>query len=484
MKIAIIGFGVAGGATLGRIIDRDNQDSVDEILVFESRSHLAVGLPYQPDDEALIVNSYARDLSLNAEDPEDFIQWLAEHYPDIDAQDEFVPRQIYGQYIQSIYLPYLNDERVRIIHERVTTVKPQTQGKAQYQLQTDNGEVLVDAVFLCIGHPPYADYYDLRGSDGYIHTPYPVSSQLWNLAETDHVGIIGSSLTALDVVDYLLGQYDFEFPISFLIREEPFTTLKKGHYDGQVKYSLTDTWLDHELQKAGRLTLKAIIDRVQADLASEGVDLKALYERYPSGSLAEMKEQLVNQPKAMRYATAYANRLAWDWGRLLPLLSADDRQTFFERIVPVFDHFHGQMPATKIKKIFKWLEAGEVRFITGLEEIFPQTAGGFEMTNRSGTVYHQDILINATGFDMRLEDVEIQDPLIDQLYQDRVILPHPQGGILVSEQSGELLSARYGQLKHMYLASLWVNSTYFPLNNAQRIARLAQRHVDHFFASL
>lgn len=486
MRIAIIGFGDAGGATLKRLLTSAKHEVIEQITIFEPRAQLAVGLPYQADDPALILNSYAKDLSLNPDDPDEFLHFVQKHYPEIDHEQSFLPRQVYGEYMQSVYLPYLEDDRVNIVREVVTGIDLNT-SKSQdysYQVQSETASQSFDAVFLCLGHPPYADYYDLLGSKNYIHTPYPVNDQLTDFKTSDRIGIIGSSLTALDIAEFILENQSLDFPVTFLLLEEPFSTVKDKPYRGELTYSLTADWLDSRLAKDGQLSLEAMKSQILKDLASRDIDLFAIYERYPSGSLAEVKQQLVSPVKEIAYLSAYFSRLAWDLADFLAVMTRTDQQRFFREFVPIFNHFHGQMPRVKIEKVFEWIESGDLRMITGLKEITPQSDDSFVVQNNSGMTYEQDVMINATGFEMNLERATRQVQLIKQLYETELIAPHQNGGILVSQETGEPLSPRYGQLNHFYLASIWVNSTYFPLNNAQRIARLAARHVDTFYQHL
>lgn len=108
MRIAIVGFGIAGASTLIQLSKQLNLNSAsDQVDVYETRPRLGAGAPYAEDDDATVINSFPRSLSLDDKDDKDFINWVKRHYPDIDVDNTFVPRTIYGEYVEAYIKPYL-----------------------------------------------------------------------------------------------------------------------------------------------------------------------------------------------------------------------------------------------------------------------------------------------------------------------------------------------------------------------------------------
>lgn len=54
-------------------------------------------------------------------------------------------------------------------------------------------------MILCLGHTKLSDYYELEGNEKFIYDPYPLIKTLNNINDKEDIGILGSSLTSIDV---------------------------------------------------------------------------------------------------------------------------------------------------------------------------------------------------------------------------------------------------------------------------------------------
>ncbi|MGH2103016.1 FAD/NAD(P)-binding protein, partial [Aerococcus urinaeequi] len=121
MRIAIVGFGIAGASTLIQLSKQfDLNAATDQVDVYETRPRLGAGAPYAEDDDATVINSFPRSLSLDDDNNEDFINWTKVNYPAIDIDNVFAPRTIYGEYVEEYLKPYLAKDYVRHIQAKVT----------------------------------------------------------------------------------------------------------------------------------------------------------------------------------------------------------------------------------------------------------------------------------------------------------------------------------------------------------------------------
>ncbi|MEJ7304094.1 amino acid--tRNA ligase-related protein, partial [Staphylococcus caprae] len=69
-----------------------------------------------------------------------------------------------------------------------------------------------DYLFLTFGTFSYHDPYDLKGTKGYIQTPYPTYHTLDNVKDSDRIVIIGTGLASLDAVRYVAAHHPFTSP--------------------------------------------------------------------------------------------------------------------------------------------------------------------------------------------------------------------------------------------------------------------------------
>ncbi|MFD0529151.1 SidA/IucD/PvdA family monooxygenase [Kitasatospora arboriphila] len=68
-------------------------------------------------------------------------------------------------------------------------------------LRTNEGRVRAfDYAVLCVGGDSPKDVYGLTGSGNFIGDPYPITQKLQSVAPDQHVAVIGSGLTAVDII--------------------------------------------------------------------------------------------------------------------------------------------------------------------------------------------------------------------------------------------------------------------------------------------
>jgi uncharacterized NAD(P)/FAD-binding protein YdhS len=137
-------------------------------------------------------------MGATAEEPSGFINWL--HHTGVSVKvDEFVPRALYGRYLSSIVSEVVeaNRSRVALVADSVESIEPTASG-CQVTLasgQSSRSRAAVLALGLPSARPP-----SLPPSNGLnvISDPWSPNA-LGRVADDDHVVILGTGLTALDV---------------------------------------------------------------------------------------------------------------------------------------------------------------------------------------------------------------------------------------------------------------------------------------------
>ncbi|WP_018659625.1 FAD/NAD(P)-binding protein [Allofustis seminis] len=488
MKIAIVGMGVAGGNTLRSLYEKNAVRPSDEIHVYEDRLTPGVGLPYQPDDDRLILNSFSMDVSLNPDDPDEYVKFLEEHYPGRFGRYEFTPRMIFGEYATQRFAPYLEKEEVQWIKKRVTRLTPilsdHHPDKLRFCVQVDQnrpGEIY-DAVFLAVGHPPYADYYGLKGQPGYIHEPFPVSHLLEQIDPSkDRVGIVGSSLTALDVMEYLQESASFAYPLTFYTLHEPFATVKDTLYEGdEVFCTFDDAWIEAHRLPSGKIALDDVLAQFKKDLSDSQIHLDYIMEHFGTGSLYEVHQQLQQADEQLLKFQYYIALLSPHMTAIVNALDDRGRRHFFETYRPWYEYFHVQLSKVKMEKIWKGYLNGTIRFVREIVVIEPAKDKGVVIKTAHHRTYHADVLINATGFETRLSYAAAEDPLIHSLLEADLMMPSPQQDVAITWPGSQPLSRTYGVVDNLYLSGFWIGTTQYPNNNVQRAAQQGARMVDSF----
>src|SRR5699024_12485773 len=144
--------------------------------------------------------------------------------------EDLVSRPQYGRYLAERFAPHFNHPQVihhslEVIDIKVLNAKTKEEmddSKSEsyiFQLKTTEGweDTIYDAVFFSIGHPPYADYYDLIDVENYIHNPYPMKEVLGNLTGEEKIGVIGSGATGVDLMRFLMTNYELKEPLTYFV---------------------------------------------------------------------------------------------------------------------------------------------------------------------------------------------------------------------------------------------------------------------------
>ncbi|AMB98637.1 hypothetical protein AWM75_00895 [Aerococcus urinaehominis] len=375
MRIAIVGAGVAGSSVLRTLLSVGPSTSPLEIDVYDYRTELSKGLPYQQDSDCLLLNSAASRVSAVRDQPNDFVTWLAQAGLSDDTLQGMARRQHYGDYLNQVFAPYFASDCVQVYHHKVVDValvdanKPASGyrlkfSQAEASPTTKNGQPdawssVYQAVFLCIGHPPYADYYHLSECSQYVGTPYPAKTQLAHLDPTKRIGIIGSSATAFDIWRYIRTNYELKQPLTFYVRQRPFTVAEVILADDQALIlSIDDDWLNQAQDEAGFISLDKILAQVRCDFQAMGIDWQPLVWREAIGDLSDNIRQFYQQDQELALLQAYISEITAYLPDLYNSLNHADRQRY-DRLYRQMLNISAIQYLIKLWQIYcrKWLKA-------------------------------------------------------------------------------------------------------------------------------
>jgi uncharacterized NAD(P)/FAD-binding protein YdhS len=203
-RIAIIGAGFSGSLLAVQLLRRFAPNA--RVYLIEKTAQFGRGLAYATGNPGHLLNVRAGRMSAFADDPDHFLRWLA-RTPDAArlapiGPESFVPRRLYGAYIQSLLgdeiwqtgkgrnLYLVNDEAVAI-HTRVGGLAIEMRGGWRYD---------VEAAVLAVGNFPNEDVA--------AHTygnPWSARA-LAGLAAHAPVLLMGSGLTMVDTAISLVDQ--------------------------------------------------------------------------------------------------------------------------------------------------------------------------------------------------------------------------------------------------------------------------------------
>lgn len=480
MKIAVIGAGLSGASVVKTILSHPNFKNKDQIDIFEPRDTLGVGMPYEADGKSAMLNVSPDVLSVDATDSKDFSKWLEEHYDEPTNFEGLVSRPQYGQYLTERFAPYFSDKRVSHIQSTVVDIAVLDANTKQrifeqngadyvYQVKTTTGwhNEIYDGLFFSVGHPPYADYYNLVGTKNYIHNPYPLQEKLSTISENQKVGVIGSGASAIDLMRYFGNNFDLEVPLTFYVQDEIFNFPEIPYEENSIIFSFSHNWIAQEKEKHdGFIPLKVIIDTFTEDIRNNGFNLHEVYNRYKVDHLPSMRKAIETNDQGLALIQRYSGVLVEFLPALFNALSGEDKDEYLKNYHHKLLFFKAHVPNKSFRWLLDLLDAGKLRIVMGLTEIIPNDDGSFKMiADKEETA---DILINATGFNTVLKDAAKHVPLIKNLYNQKIILPHENGRfVLVDWPNLNVMNQRYGLMKNLFFFGILIGGTQHENNDAQ-----------------
>lgn len=469
MKIAIVGFGVSGAALLMSLKTTGKLDSDIQVDIFDPSDEPAVGLAYAKDDKHLLLNAFTTAMSLNPEDKYEFSDWLTEHYPEYNAKVDLVPRTIFGEYVTERILPLLELDNVTYYQKEITDAEVVVKkNPRQYNLTDETGATYdsYDYLFLALGTPDYQDFYNLRGNQNYIHNPYPVNEKLAEIKDNQRVAIIGSGLTAFDLVNHLSHEKDLTEPIGIFTNTPYFNSLRVPPYEGpELVYSLDDDWVAAEFQKhKGFIPLERMIEAIEQDLEANSIDLPAIRSVYDPGDLSETYHTYFDKEHPeLSKVQGYIAKLTAHLADLYMSLSKKDEARFRKKYASLLRHYRVRLAPDAVNNMYQLLAKDELFVVPDLIEI--EHGYTFELKSESGSTFEADVVINGSGLNFNTDQIGDDNPLLSKLLDKGFLMDKDKKGFLVTWPESQIMNQWYGQLDTCFYIGPWLTNTNYGNNN-------------------
>ena len=167
--VAVIGAGVTGVALIIHLAPRLPAGS--RILVIGSPGETGLGLAYGTTCPDHLLNVRASRLSILHDDADHFVDWLSARRESKglarrSLEEAYLPRYLFGEYVQHTFARALEDARRRCVVELVEgTAVSARPSEVGVDIRLASGQRFRAAVaVLCLGHPATA-IPDERGDD-------------------------------------------------------------------------------------------------------------------------------------------------------------------------------------------------------------------------------------------------------------------------------------------------------------------------------
>jgi trehalose-6-phosphate synthase/uncharacterized NAD(P)/FAD-binding protein YdhS len=384
------------------------------ILVTDCGGTFGPGVAYGTESAQHLLNVPAGKMSAFADDPNHFLNWLNDHRPRLNAVNgevapsAFLPRQIYGRYVEDIFQQAgQKSGGIETAETEIVDIEP---GAEHHILIDKNGGTFTATkVVLALGNfppgdPPTRDR-SFHRSSRYLSSPWS-SETVKKLKQRDDILILGAGLTALDLL-VSLDSKKAEGMIYVVSRRGLFPQAHQAH---EAK---PDWFGDIEFPNRVRSLMRFIRDEIERG-AKEGVDWRAIMD-------------------ALRPHTQ----------RIWKSLNLAERRRFIRHVRPYWEsHRHRAAPAVLKAKEAMISRAQVVALrarITGITESADcLEVSLFDRVKRSEVKFRVAYVVNCTGPECNY--YKLKAPLVVNLLARGLIHPDPLYLGLATAPNGALLN--------------------------------------------
>lgn len=493
INVAIIGGGSGAVTFIKYLVNTSliNQFYELKLSIYEPSAHLGAGLAYQPDLSTLLVNRPLQTMSVDAVMLNSFEQWLRKK-PDLlskayveadkpDDQRSYISRKIFGYYLNSILNEAISLAKshgilVEIIPEmveRIYSAKP-------FVIQTNLGNVVfADYVVLCTGHNEPDDIYQLKGTPYYFNNPYPIEKRLAQIESKNNVGVIGNSLTAIDVA-LSLQQRGHKGKINLLSRSSICPTVRGKIQQYQLKF-LTKQAIGATIVQKGCFSLRDALRKFRYEFKQIGYDWRFIFadDNKNTNWVDKLENEViaaqnVRKWQAVLSATNQVIEECWH------ALDNNSKLIFIHRFNRIWLSKRSPIPVTNAKKLITMAKDKQLSMLAGLVEInYQENSSNYLAKFKNGEQIECDCVINASG---PSRYVKPGDKLIYGLIKAGIARENRFGGIDVDFASSSVIDMA-GHI-NPYLRVIGHNTlgVHYYTSSLQMIAQRAQKVAENLIS--
>ena len=386
---------------LGRLGDGGNQIARQlSVALFEKSDRFGPGVPHS-DRYVLpfhITNMCASDMSVRCDRPGEFQDWVEQNHSDLLEPDpaavpspgnrqsdpcRHYPRAAMGDYLASQFdSAVAAARRLGITIELYTSTEvtglEEINGTCSLELQSPANKSpeqhIADSVLLATGH-----WFGPEQGDNYFPSPWPAAKLLENIPPGERVGVIGSSLSAIEVALTLTSDGRFvrqdSGELSYIPPGEPRTVVLhsrngllprvRGRTGTRSNRYLTCENIRNMIEeRPGELGLEAVFELLDKELEEaygSPIDWQSVVE--PTG---DARQRLQGDIIAARYGDGPGGELVWQTAltQIFPVvrelylhLTLSERQRFDRNFTTLFFMHAATQPVINAEKVLALMRA-------------------------------------------------------------------------------------------------------------------------------
>ncbi len=243
--------------------------------------------------------------------------------------------------------------------------------------------------------------------------------------------------------------------------------------DVEFKYLTPEHFNKLKSENFGNVPLGAALELFLKDCKRYDIPMRALIHRKVNDPIKDLTYDLEHPEELGKFQSMLElakENLNWIWNSF----SREDQKRFLKDYQAILKENSNPMPPRTAKLIIDHLQNGIIEIQSGLEDVYhDEKQFCFKYSNRADDVEKFDIVINATGSKTQLSDLDSDDQLVLNMENRQVVQAHPLGGIQIVPETNQIISPRYGTLKHMYALGQLTNGINQSRNGVTMIVKQA-----------
>jgi uncharacterized NAD(P)/FAD-binding protein YdhS len=197
--IAIVGGGFSGAILADQLLRQGNRTI--RVLLIERDGCPGRGVAYGTHCVEHLLNVRVQNMSARVSDPLHFLRWAQEHYSSQVQPNDYLPRRVYGKYVESTLCETIEENPGQFEWRRDEVLSiARAEDSAELVLRSGS-RVLADRVVLALGNFPPGDLKFHGRSEHcrrYVANPWATNA-FDEIATQGSVLLVGSGLTSVDV---------------------------------------------------------------------------------------------------------------------------------------------------------------------------------------------------------------------------------------------------------------------------------------------
>ncbi|MEH2171765.1 FAD/NAD(P)-binding protein [Nostoc sp.] len=413
--IAIVGGGFSGSLVATHLLKTASQPLT--IKLIERSDQIGKGIAYSTDTNCHLLNVSAGNMSAFAHDPGHLLRWLQYNRDELTVffseevnASTFIPRKVYGLYIQSVLAEAEatapSDVRLERLTDEVVGIQPEEKG-AMISLRSGRC-FAADRVVLALGNSPSAPpaIQNPNSNDDYLRNAWSADA-LADLDADAPVLLIGTGLTMVDMVLSLSDRQH---------RGKIYAVSRRGLFP--LKHQAAQPYPCFLTLENSPKSVRDWLRRLRAEVeiaATQGYDWRAVID-----SLRPMIQKI--------------------WQKL----PTEEQQRFLRHLTPYWD-VHRHRIAPKVADVVtEMLDSGQLTIAAGRIREYQALPDGVAVTvcqrkTQTNNILHVRRVVNCTG--VAADYRRSPHPLITDLRSQKLIRPNAIGLGLDTDTHGALYAA-------------------------------------------